>query len=279
MKKFICYSLVLVVIFAASASADVIGTLSRGNYSPENQDQPKMASVVEVEGYKNSLLASVFDEAFKAEGTMMKFYDSLILMQMALSKGEIDCITTPEVVGEFMLRTNSFYKLRGFMIGKNPIALAFGFLDDKKELRDRFSKAVEDMEREGVIGLLAMKFVVGPDSLAPNAVSFEKFDNAETIIVALTGDLPPFDYVAPYGTPTGFNTAILAEIGKRLHINIKPVIVETGSRAMALKSGRADVVFWFQVFTGYDKQPDVPEGIITSTPYYGWNKTFLIGRK
>ncbi|MBQ7155766.1 MAG: hypothetical protein IJR85_09470 [Synergistaceae bacterium] len=63
-------------------------------------------------------------------------------------------------------------------------------------------------------------------------------------------------------------------------MNIKPVTIETGSRAAALKSGRADVVFWFQVFTGYGaKQDDIPEGVITSTPYYGWNKSVLLGKK
>ena len=161
----------------------------------------------------------------------------------------------------------------------NPLAFAFGFLEERKEMRDKFSQAVEAMEREGVIGILARDFISGPAAANPPAVSFEKFDDAETLNVALTGDQPPLDYVAPDGTPSGFNTAILAEIGKRLHVNINPLIVETGARAAALKSGRADVVFWVQIFTGYDKQPDVPEGIITSTPYFGWNKSIFIGKK
>ena len=134
------------------------------------------------------------------------------------------------------------------------------------------------MEREGVIGILARDFITGPSSINPPAVEIAKFDDAETINVAITGDQPPLDYIAEDGTPAGFNVAMLAEIGRRLHVNVRPVIVETSSRAIALKSGRADVVFWFQVFEGYDKQPDVPEGVIVSTPYYGWNKAMLIGR-
>ena len=178
-----------------------------------------------------------------------------------------------------MLRTNPALTLRGFMILKNPIAFAFGFLEEKSELRDKFSKAVEDMETEGKIGLLLRDYITGPTAQNPPAVKFDHFDDAQTITAAITGDQPPIDYVGADGEPAGFNTAVLAEIGKRLHMNIKTVTVETGARAAALKSGRADVVFWIQIFEGYDVQPDIPESIITSTPYYGFNKAVFIGKK
>ena len=277
MKKIIICSLIILAMCAAVASADIIGTFSRSNM--DAFDEPEKADLAIVEGYKNTLLASVFDKDIARDRNFIKYYSNLTLLQMALSKYDIDAIAMPEFVGEFMLRSHSLYKLRGFMIGKNSVALAFGFLEDNKELRDKFSKTVDDMRREGVIGILARDFISGPNSVNPQAVSFENFEGAETIHVAFTGDIPPLDYVAPDGAPTGFNTAMLAEIGRRLHVNIKPVIVETDSRAMALKSGRADVVFWFQIFTGYDKQPDIPESVIVSSPYYIWNKTMLIGRK
>ena len=188
-------------------------------------------------------------------------------------------LSAPDFVGEYMLRTNPALTLRGFMILRKPIAFAFGFLEEKSELRDRFSKAVEDMETEGKIGLLERDYITGPSAQNPPAVKFEHFDDAQTITAAVTGDQPPLDYVEADGEPAGFNTAVLAEIGRRLHLNIKTVTVETGARAAALKSGRVDVVFWIEIFEGYDVQPDVPEGIITSTPYYGFSKAVLIGKK
>jgi len=279
MKKIFFASFLFVLIFSFAASADVIGTLNRSNQNiPENL---KIENIREVAGYKEELLADLFDKDFKTEGVSMNFYDSLTLMQLALNKGEIDGFSAPENVGEYILRTNSEYKLRGFFIGKNPIALAFGFLEDKKELRDKFSKAIEEMENEGKIGLLARDFITGPKAANPDPVEFAKFDGAETINVAITGDMPPIDYVDAAGKPAGFNTAILSEIGRRLKININVVNVETGSRAVALKSERVDSVFWFQLFTGYENfkdQPDIPEGVIVSTPYYGWNKSMLIGK-
>ena len=275
-KKFLC-SLVLVLLFALSADAEIIGTLNRSNANiPEDAE----VSHLIVNEYKNELLASVFDKNFNIKGTSIKFYDSLTLMQLALNKGDIEVFSAPVFVGEYLLRSNPEYIMRGFVMGKNPIALAFGFLEEKKELRDKFSKMLEEMETEGKIGLLARDFITGPKAANPEAVTFEKFDGAETINVAVTGDMPPLDYVGADGQPAGFNTAMLAEIGRRLHININTITVETASRPAALKSGRADAVFWIQLFSGYEdfsKQPDIPEGVIVSTPYYGWNKAVLIG--
>ena len=51
-------------------------------------------------------------------------------------------------------------------------------------------------------------------------------------------------YVAANGTPAGFNTAVLAEIGKRLERNIELVQVDSVGRALALAQGNVDVAFW-----------------------------------
>ena len=276
MKK-VFIAILMLALFVSSSSASVIGTLNRANLDINETEAVEFRAS---DAFTKSMLGSVIDARLDIDNAAIRFYNSLMTMQLALSKGEIDAVASPEYVGEYMLRQNSGYELKGFIIGKSPIAMAFGFLDENKELCDKFSRAVEDMEREGVIGILGRDYITGPAAQNPPAVEFAKFDDAETLTVALTGDMPPLDYVGADGEPAGFNTAILAEIGRRLHVNIKPLNVETGARAAALKSGRADVVFWFMVFMGYDaKQEDIPEGIITSTPYFGWNKSVLIGRK
>jgi hypothetical protein len=55
------------------------------------------------------------------------------------------------------------------------------------------------------------------------------------------------DFISADGVPAGFNTALISEIGKRLHINIKSVNIESGSRTIALLTGKAQVVFWTPV--------------------------------
>lgn len=267
MKKFFAVMLMLAV-FAAGASAEVIGALREANTNNDVADH-----------VKRELLARVLDAGLSASKLSVKFYDSLTSLLLALDKGEIAAIAAPELVGEYMLRQNRQYILRGFLVSEKPIASTLGFREDKKDLCAKFSKAIHEMGTEGKIGMLARDYLTGPSAQNPPAVKFEDFEGAETITVAVTGDTPPIDYTGADGVPAGFNTAMLAEIARRAHVNIKTVTVETAARVPALMSGRADAVFWFQIFEGYEVQPDVPEGVITSTPYYGWNKIMLIGKK
>ena len=107
---------------------------------------------------------------------------------------------------------------------------------------------------------------------------FEHFDGARTIRVAITGDLPPVDFIAEDGTAAGYNVAVLSEIGKLLKVNISLLNVNAGARTAALVSGRADVVFWYEVNNTIDFQPDVPDDVILSEPYLSWD-TFMHIRK
>ncbi len=81
--------------------------------------------------------------------------------------------------------------------------------------------------------------------------------------------------IAADGKPVGFNTAVLAELGRRMRVNIKLLNVEAGSRTSALMSGRANAVFWYEKTSDvYGKKSDVPYGVLLSEPYYSWD-TFL----
>lgn len=78
----------------------------------------------------------------------------------------------------------------------------------------------------------------------PETIAMPAIEGAETVKVAVTGCLPPMDYVAPDGTPAGYNTAVLAEISTRMNKNIELVQVDSLGRAAALASGAVDAVFW-----------------------------------
>ena len=78
----------------------------------------------------------------------------------------------------------------------------------------------------------------------PVAKDLPHFDGARTIKIGVTGDLPPMDFVAANGKAAGFNIALLTEIANRAQVNIELVQIESGSRPMALSSGKVDAVFW-----------------------------------
>lgn len=215
----------------------------------------------------------------------LKYYDSLSAMVLALEKGEIDYLYLPQLVGSYVLENNSEFMLKGASWYPKMIAdtLNFGFLEKNAELMKKFNDALAGMKKDGTLAILEKAYVNNYGLTEKPELIFENFDGAETITVALTGDLPPVDYVDADGVPAGFNVAVLAEIGRRLNVNIKTIQVDTGARLVALTSGRADAAFWFRENLGVKMFSSLmferPKGVLISEPYYAWNEFYFIGKK
>ena len=215
-------------------------------------------------------------------GIIPVFYDSLTAMQMALNAGDVDEIVLPEAVAEYVMNVNDNYKIASIIrfLKEQPLMLAFGFRkDDEFTLRNKFNEALLSMKADGTLAVIKNKYIDEPGIGEPDPVKFTLYQNADKIRVAVTGDLPPIDFIAADGTPAGFNTAVLSELGKRLHVNIELVNIEANARAASLASKRVDAVFWMQVLKGETKQLDVPEGIALSEPYYEWDEQLFIKLK
>ena len=208
-----------------------------------------------------------------------KFYSNLATMLMALNAGEIDELATSQVVGEYVTALNPDFTVTcaGRMTGTSFV---FGFKDGEGEaLQKKFNAALADMRKDGTLDAITRQYCGNPGHDKLDSVKMAKFPDAETVRVAVTGDVPPIDFVAADGEAAGFNTAILSEIGKRAKLNIKLVHVETAARTTALMSGRADAIYWYQIYKGVKEQPDAADGVIFSDPYYEFNISLHVGRK
>lgn len=194
----------------------------------------------------------------KPEKNAVVYYDTLDSLILALTAGEIHAIDAiPQTTARYLSVLNpsivpafefDWKKARadgGFALAAlNLLGDGFSFMmrDDQTALRDDFNKVIADMEKDGSLDALVSEYVLKTDSLKP--IEFEQKAGRATVTVAVTGALPPFDYVAADGTFAGFNTAFLAEVGKRLDRNIRLVQVSSVGRATALASGTVDTVFW-----------------------------------
>lgn len=188
------------------------------------------------------------------------YFDSLDAMLMALNVGDIDGMNLYQSTADYLVRNNpglfvptdfssvsengsEFAKrvLKGFLSND----FAFMFMEDKTALRDEFSAAISAMREDGTLDALAETYIKGVNAgNEPEAIAMPAIEGAETVKVAVTGSLPPMDYVAADGTPAGYNTAVLAEISARINKNIELVQVDSLGRAAALASGTVDAVFW-----------------------------------
>jgi ABC-type amino acid transport substrate-binding protein len=178
---------------------------------------------------------------------------------MAINAGQINGILIYQNVARYLCATNdtlqmpinhdtdqplnTFAKL--VYDGINGNDFSFLMMEDRTELRDEFNAAIAEMKEDGTLDRLVEEQIdamVDGSEIKP--VALPQTEGAETIKVAVTGALPPMDYVAANGEPAGFNTAVLAEIAQRTGKNIELVVVDSFGRAAALASGVVDAVFW-----------------------------------
>ena len=304
MKKVLC-AFVLVIIMAVSAMAaqndkvdsgilTYLGT-TEGEFQEALDDLRKALTPLTTEESAKQewedydLLEGFLSELVKAR-RIVHFYDSLLAMQMALRASQIDEIVLPEPVVMYLMANNpNEYEIQ-FSLNMMPSTISFGFKAGNTALKKDFDEAIKAMKKDGTLMTLQEKFITNVGAGDPEEVKFTEFKGSKPIKVAVTGDLPPIDYIAADGRATGYNTAILAEIGKRLKRNIRVISVDAGGRSAALASERADVVFWYRNTEGI-KTPkklgknlkgvmvDSPvNGVILSEPYYEWDTDLVVGR-
>ncbi len=203
----------------------------------------------------------------KENGMETVYYHSLSELLMALDAGYIRLAIVDEPTVQYVLSRNDAYA-ENHPLADQPIEYSMLFLEEDAALCDSFSEAIKAMEDDGTLDELAAEYIDGVIAgEEPEAVAFPAFDGADTVTVAVTGDVPPMDYVDDAGSAAGFNTAVLAEIAQRLELNIELVQVDSGARTLALSSGRADAVFWVKKHISSDKS-EAPEGTVASEAYY-----------
>ena len=331
MKKLIPLTLVLALVLAiglsglANATAETAGTpvgvLSLMNMTEEEYlswIKGKMVALLYLIEQGN--YQSINDIASAPPINKVTFYDTLTDMVMGLQAGDIRIAELPECTADYLcahndaLRVTGRFDLEGAddfttrLIYRLGVGYSFMMLEDRAALRDALDQAIAAMREDGTLDALINAYIVEGISEDPEPVAFTQADG-ETIRIAVTGDLPPMDYVAADGTPAGFNTALLAELGGRLNKNFEIIQVTSLGRAAALASGQVDMVFWTSGYDGrlpgsYDpdantedlvkewkrsnteeqnevmealnagldskkrRNMDIPEGTITTKPYY-----------
>lgn len=261
--------------------------------------------------------AGKLDALFEADKEI-KYYDSLNMMLLGITSGDIDSIATYQCVADYItMRNDDMVVATDFSVSDNSsinsqfllntlFSNEFSLLltEDNQELKEELDSVITEMKLDETLDRLIEEQIA-------DVISEEDIDRieppkyiegAETLQVAVTGDMPPMDYVAADGSPAGFNTAVLYEIGRRLGKNIEIVPIDGGARSTALSSGRVDAIFWtrtsdylntisdefvkelYETLTEDQKQivnelrdsfdlgdlsvMDIPDGTIATKPYF-----------
>ena len=244
---------------AQESDADKVGVLMPIGLDEEGYKRWTQ-SVAEVEGQPAS---------YNAPRTVV-FYNDLNSMLSALKAKQIGRFVTSKEVANYIVARNDDVKI----IDNNfkPIlgysmAMEEKNADTVKEIND----AITAMRSDGTLAKLVEEQIrnVKED---PAEVEIPKIDGADTIKVAVTGDMPGMDCILANGTPAGFNVAFLSELGKRINKNFELVSISSDARDAALSSGQVDALFW--VVGTYDQEGnalpyplDSMKGVAVTLPY------------
>ena len=168
-------------------------------------------------------------------------YNNLSSALMDLEGGKIKDVVIEKSVANYVAAHNE--KITVIEDSRNA-DFSMMTLDSKRDVYDILNNAIKEMKADGTLENLIENELKAYISSDPVAKDLPHFDGAITIKVGVTGDMPPMDFVAANGKAAGFNIALLTEIANRAQVNFEIVQIESGSRAMALSSGKVDVVFW-----------------------------------
>jgi len=250
--------LLLMIIFTVSGcgsstgddsdkSAEKVGMLTQLNSTPE-----KTAKI------------------YGGEAINLNFYDDFNALQMALASKNINSIRTYGSVAKYMKAKNHDFVINEDQTVKLVDNFCCAVRQKDDDLKNEFDTAIDAMKADGTLDALIDTYITNATD-TPKPVEITYIDGAQTLKVGVTGDLPLLDLVLADGTPAGFNTAVLAEISKRIGKNIELVQINSAARAAALTAGKVDVIFWVVVPADDSDRPkdfDTPAGVAVTSPYY-----------
>ena len=260
----------LLMIFAL-----VLMTGCGGGDKPADASEIRLGMIAHLNATENKM-GDIYNELVAKAGLKLKkytpkFYDNLNQMLMDTEAGNVDQLSVYSCVANYIIANNDKYaNVDDFKPVNLSDSFCFAVRKDDTALKADLDKTIDAMKADGTLDKLVKEYITDVKPADVPKVEIPHFDGAPTIKVGVTGDLPPLDLVLADNSPAGFNTAMLAEIAKRLNRNIEIIQIDSGARAAALSSGKIDVIFW-AVVPNSDNMPadiDKPDGVEFTVPYF-----------
>ncbi len=203
------------------------------------------------------------------DGYSFQRFPSLNAMLMELNAGRLEVLTIPNSVGNYLVAKDSALHLfTGNVVNHYHMAAR----ESDAALCDELSNAFDALKANGTLDKLVADYITGSGEPAANTLT--KYEGGETHTVAVTGDLPPLDYVAADGSPAGFNVALLNAIAEQTGCNFEVIQMEASARLTALESEKVDLIFWLDCMGDEHFEPKA-EGISLTAPYYEETRCFV----
>jgi len=160
---------------------------------------------------------------------------------LALKTGKVDTLLSMSPAATLLARLDpSLYtymdpRLKDFA----DVSLSMVVMRANEELGLSLNAAIAELAENGILLQLASSMFGGQPPEAPQTET-----TGAPLLVGVTGDIPPIDYVDAAGNPAGYNVNLMAQIGAIIGREIEFVQVNKGAAITALVTGRIDILFW-----------------------------------
>ena len=191
-----------------------------------------------------------------------KQYNSLTAMVLDLDAGNVEYLLVPASVAGYLKAQDDTLTIAPGGAGV-PTEIRMAVRAEDMELYARLQEGLQALQADGILDDLVDTYITSISvDAAPNSGQAQ---GEGAYVVGVTGDLPPLDYVAADGTPSGFNVALMSAIAEEMELPFSFVQVEADARLSALSSGTIDVIFWYGNVQGYESER---EELLLTDNYY-----------
>ncbi|MDO4732712.1 MAG: transporter substrate-binding domain-containing protein [Bacillota bacterium] len=268
MKKIAALFLVLLMVLALGACS--------GEKDSKN-------SSIEKIGFVDS--AYIFDNVQKhqeekhesPDAGLLSCYDNLTSALLAMDKGEVTALWMNQTLAEYTLAQSDKYGLYSGELDDTieiHSETTYGMLtmESNTEVYELLDRAIKQLKADGTLDELIENELLAYIDNPPVPAEIPEFEGAASYKIAITGDLPPTDFITADGKAAGFNVALLAAIAEMEQVNFELVPVSSTAKAVALTSGTVDAVFWMPYPYNCSHCGEAyafsPEGTILTEPYF-----------
>jgi ABC-type amino acid transport substrate-binding protein len=203
-------------------------------------------------------------------------YPTINEMLAGLLSGRVDVLPLHNAAAHYVVQSNPALKL--IEPALNDVKISYVMLTRAADaaLLAKLNGAIKTLSDNGTLAAFDKRYINNDNIVAllkESAPSMTNTPGGQTVTVALGGDALPMDYVSADGKPSGYNVALLAEVGKLAELNITLQAIPAESQFQALSSGRVDIIFLSM--SGLQ----LPEGVAETDAYFSENGIYAIVRK
>lgn len=187
-----------------------------------------------------------------------------------LRSGRADVICCPDVVAEYLLRTEEGLKrlqapqdTSNGVEGGGRLSFAMAMRKGEDALCAELDAAISEMEEEGLLKALAVAYA---DADVPLDLYEKKGTSGKkALYVGVTGTVPPLDRFDADGVPCGFSAAFLEELEKRTGYHFEMIPIDVKDSFTVLNSKKVDLLFAYG--TSRNTTPGEKDYLVTKGYY------------